>query len=666
MSISSQRLRLQATAASTSKWPWLAGLHQYFAYHGVWAPGVRALRVLTIRAKVLLVMGILAAPLGPLAWYAVVEQNHAVLANTQRLAGLKLASSVSALGVEIGAPASATEAGSPLPADGRVQADARMQQAYRDALAADLPVQLAWEQGRAAVERALKSPWTAQGAQETSQQALAALQRLRDRAVELAAVQASDDRRLQASAALALQELPRLQVALTLLRRAVHESQGPGVRVTDQDRTQALIRLAGAVADVNRLASEASELLALDGNERLPAAGAATPLQEVKTYLSQVRQQLLVHEPHADVAELRAGFLKARAEVHRMREQRLDSVGQRLQQDLARAEQVRTRVFWALAVTILLAGYLTYCFFLVMRGGIVQIDMQMKRVSEGDLSARLSPLGVDEVATTMQSMTQALVRLSDLLASVRQGVAAVKQASQQVALGNNDLSNRNRDTAQGVSSVLEGVERSATQLATCGRQVEEVVGLVQALRLESARNRKQMQRLRERMSALRGKSHEIGEIVRLIDNIAFRTNILALNASVEASKAGDAGRGFAVVAQEVRSLALRGADAARRIGDIVVRSTDDIELSGAVAEETGVALAKADEHVDQIHRVMDEVAALTRDGETETGRIVEQLSRIKDDTDQNLRQVEQLAVASESLRSQGERLSHKVAQFKLS
>jgi len=63
---------------------------------------------------------------------------------------------------------------------------------------------------------------------------------------------------------------------------------------------------------------------------------------------------------------------------------------------------------------------------------------------------------------------------------------------------------------------------------------------------------------------------------------------------------------------------------------------------------------------------MDEVAALTRDGKTETGRIVEELSRIKDDTAQNLRQVEQLAVASESLRSQGERLSHKVAQFKLS
>ena len=665
MSISSLRLRLQASTG-TEHGAWWSGLRQYFAYHGVWAPGVRALRVLTIRAKVLLVMGILATPLGPLAWHVAGEQNDSVRTNTQRLAGVNLAAAVSALRVEIGAPATALESGTALAADGRAQADARMTQAYGDALAAQLPVQLVWEQGRVAVERALKSTWAAQGVQEVNQQALAALQQLRDRAVESAAVQATDDKQLQASAELAMNELPRLQVALTMLRRAVHDTLSPDARAVDADRTVTLIRLASATSEAGLLARDVSVLLGVGANGK-PVVGAATsPLPEVQAYLRLVRQQLLVREPQADLAALRASYQKARSEVHGLREARLAWVGERLQRDLAEAELLRTRVFAALAITLLLAGYLTYCFFLVMRGGIVQIEMQMKRVSEGDLSARLRPLGVDEVATTMQSMTAALVHLSDLLASVRQGVAAVKQASQQVALGNTDLSNRNRDTAEAVSSVLEGVERSAAQLAASGRQVEDVVGLVQALRLESARNRKQMQRLRERMTALRGKSHEIGEIVRLIDNIAFRTNILALNASVEASKAGDAGRGFAVVAQEVRSLALRGADAARRIGDIVVRSTDDIELSGAVAEETGLALAKADEHVDQIHRVMDEVAALTRDGETETGRIVESLSRIKDDTAQNLRQVEQLAVASESLRSQGERLSHKVSQFKLS
>jgi methyl-accepting chemotaxis protein I, serine sensor receptor len=665
MSISSLRLRLQASTGATQA-TWLSGIRQYFAYHGVWAPGVRALRVLTIRAKVLLVMGILAAPLGPLAWHVADAQNRTVQVTTQRLAGLNLAAAVSALGVEFSSPASAFETGVALGPDGRAQADAHLVQVYAEAVDAGLPVQLSWEQGRVAIERALKAPWSAGAAPELNQQALAALQVIRDRAVESAAVQATNDKQLQVSAELALQELPRLQVALTVLRRGVHEALGSDARAVDNDRLGGLVRLAGVTADVNRLSAEVTRLLRSGGAAKGATAPVAALLPEVQRYLGLVRQQLLVREPQADAAALRASYVKARQEVHDLRLQRLALVGEVLRQDLAAARELRARVFAALAVSLLLAAYLTYCFFLVMRGGIVQIDLQMKRVSEGDLSARLRPLGVDEVATTMQSMTLALVRLSDLLASVRQGVAAVKQASQQVALGNNDLSGRNRDTAQGVSSVLDGVERSAEQLAACGRQVEAVVGLVQALRLESARNRKQMQRLRERMASLRGKSHDIGEIVRLIDNIAFRTNILALNASVEASKAGDAGRGFAVVAQEVRSLALRGADAARRIGDIVVRSTDDIELSGALADETGLALAKADEHVDQIHRVMDEVAALTREGETESGRIVEHLSRIKDDTAQNLKQVEQLAVASESLRSQGERLSHKVAQFKLS
>jgi methyl-accepting chemotaxis protein len=301
-----------------------------------------------------------------------------------------------------------------------------------------------------------------------------------------------------------------------------------------------------------------------------------------------------------------------------------------------------------------------------MRGGLNQLNHQMQRMAEGDLSARPLPVGGDEVAATMQAMNTSLVRLSDLMAAVRVGVGGVNQASSQVAAGNIDLTARNRETAGSVASVVEGVTRYSAQLQACGRQVEAVVQTVQELRLESARNRKQMARLRERMTALRSKSREIGEIVTLIDAIAFRTNILALNASVEAGKAGELGRGFAVVAQEVRTLALRGSESARRIGDIVMRSTDDIELSGALAEETGLALAKADEHVDSIRVAADDVAVLTRSGEKESAEILRQLTHIHDGTTKSLGLVEQLANASTALRAQGERLAHKVGQFRLS
>jgi methyl-accepting chemotaxis protein len=121
-----------------------------------------------------------------------------------------------------------------------------------------------------------------------------------------------------------------------------------------------------------------------------------------------------------------------------------------------------------------------------------------------------------------------------------------------------------------------------------------------------------------------------------------------------------------VVAQEVRSLAQRGAESARRIGDTITRSSEDIEVSGALADETAASLASANQRVDAIHVAMDDVALLTRSGEQESAAILAQLTQIKDSAAHGLKLVEQLATASDALRSQGERLAHKVGQFQLS
>jgi len=186
------------------------------------------------------------------------------------------------------------------------------------------------------------------------------------------------------------------------------------------------------------------------------------------------------------------------------------------------------------------------------------------------------------------------------------------------------------------------------------------------LRCDSASNRKHMGRLQARMNELRRHSRDIGEIVNLIDAIAFRTNILALNASIEASKAGEAGRGFAVVAQEVRALATRSAESSRQIADIVQRSTDDIDLGAALADETGRALQASDTHVDRIHQAITGVAQLTSEGEKESAAILEGVRALSEVTNRNTTLVEQLASAGRSLQSQGSMLSDQVGQFRLS
>jgi methyl-accepting chemotaxis protein len=653
-------LQLPQALAGHAIW---RGLHEFFAYHGVWAPGVRLLRMLTVRAKVALVMGIVAVPLLPLSWYVLSDLHQTVVQSSQRLAGLRMAGSALELAVKLGQQRRALESGRDLAPHQAGDQHLIVAGAVLVAGQAGLPVQQMWERERPVLERALaldKLPPESRLAALDA--ALEAARELHRAAADLSDAEVTSDRRLAAQAVLALHDLPDLLIELSRTRAAVSTAATQDDRATAAERFEPLMKVAAHVVNAEHIARDLNK----HWHESGGAVGKADPLPEVQAYLALVRRLRLVPEPAADAAALQAGFTAARDAVHKLRRGLLATVDARLVQESEQAQAGRTRVMAALACAGALSMYLLYTFLLVMRGGLVQLNHQMNRMAEGDLSARLSPLGVDEVATTMKAMTQSLVRLSDLLATVRHGVSAVTQASQQVAHGNADLSQRHHDTARHIAEVVDGVQRYAAQLEACGRQVEAVVGSVQVLRLESARSRKQMQRLRERMGALRLKSREIGEIVTLIDHIAFRTNILALNASVEASKAGESGRGFAVVAQEVRSLAQRGAESARRIGDIVARSAEDIEQSGQLAEETGEALASADRQVDQIGSAMDDVAGLTRSGEQESAAILSQITAIRNGSDEGLQRVQQLATASDALRAQGERLAHKIGQFKLS
>jgi methyl-accepting chemotaxis protein len=666
MTISSLVARLPAFGSVPS--PWNA-LREFFAYHGVWAPGVRLLRLMTIRAKVLMLLAIVAAPTVPLTWHVMSEQQATVAETKQRLAAVRMSGAASDLARALTLRLGGAMKGQSSPQEAVQAAMARLRASCAEALDAGVPVRRAWERAEPALslvipktvaETAADAAWQDPTAADV--QAMAALSDLRQEVTAAAGLGAMQDVPLHSAATLALEAFPALQVSLRELRLRVHQLQ-QGTYASPAERHAPLLAAAAATSTVQVLLAQAALLL-----PRAEQAGAApgSSLETVDAYLAMVRSQVLALEPAMNAATLGAGYMAATDKVRELRMMSMDQTERWLSLRKTQAEQLRNLIFLALIGAFGLALYLLYSFFLVMRGGLHQLQQQMTRMARGDLSARLAPLGVDEVAGTMQQMTTSLVRLSDLLAAVQQGVGAVTQASQQVASGNGELSQRSREAGKALAEVVEGVSRCASQLQACGRKVEAVVGTVQTLRLESARNRRQMQRLRERMAALRSNSREIGEIVSLIDAIAFRTNILALNASVEASKAGEAGRGFAVVAQEVRNLATRGAQSARRIGTIVSRSTDDIDLSRALAEEAGKSMAEADLRVDEIHRVMDEVAALTGSGEKESAAVLEQITGIRNGTVQNLRLVEDLASASNSLRAQGEGLAHKIGRFTLS
>ncbi len=647
--------------------PWWRNLIEFFAYHGVWAIGVRVMRLWSLRAKMVLLVAVLAMPLLPLMANAIFERNATLGESARRLAGLRTVDAAYALARLLDTQRQALENRQAVPDAPLVPALEALQTAAETAEQAGVDLDLVMRKHQPALERALAPSGELPALRlESLKAARAALVDIRQAALQHSHLLLTPDPQQDALASLAAERLPALHRELALLRghalrlaSLVEKDARPGA-----DLHAAVVALAGSTESAERLVQQCEGLLnALKGG---PLQAGDAGLAASRQALAQVRAGVLAASPVVDLSAQQRGLTQAVQQIIDLQQRLNGQFAKQLSTQQADARQQRDGLLLALALTLALAGYLIYSFFLVMRGGLNTLDGQMARMAQGDLSARPMPRGGDEVARMMQALTVSLARLSDLLASVRQGVGAIAQASTQMAEGNAELANRSQHTSQGMGSLGTQLSDYTQALQACTRAVESVVTTVQALRLASVRNRRQMQRLQERMGSLRGKSREIGEIVNLIDTIAFRTNILALNASVEACKAGEAGRGFSVVAQEVRALATRSADSARRISRIVTSSTQEIEHSGALADETGRSIAEADAHAEAIHLAMSTLAGLTHRGDRDAAALQQQIRDLGEQTSQNQALVSQLASASASLRGQGERLAQRVGLFKLS
>ncbi len=160
-------------------------------------------------------------------------------------------------------------------------------------------------------------------------------------------------------------------------------------------------------------------------------------------------------------------------------------------------------------------------------------------------------------------------------------------------------------------------------------------------------------------------SEQIGSIIKTIEDIAFQTNIIALNAAVEATHAGEAGKGFSVVSEEVRSLAAKSAEAARTTSTLIGRSIHDIKTG---TESTDLAISAVQiisECVQSIKTLMDEISVASVQQSEMIISVENRIKEVSKVIEANSSAAEESATISNELSNQAKTLNHLIGQFRI-
>ena len=261
--------------------------------------------------------------------------------------------------------------------------------------------------------------------------------------------------------------------------------------------------------------------------------------------------------------------------------------------------------------------------------------------------------------TTKTEIDGSLKEVRDSSEMVSAGALNLAEASQALAEGATDQAASAEQLQATIDEITEGLKNTADQTNLACQEAERIAD-------EAEDSREQMDLMVEAMQRISETSEMIGSVITEIEDIASQTNLLSLNASIEAARAGDAGKGFAVVADQIRTLAEQSAKAAVNTRELIESSIEEIKNGNNAAESTKKVLIGVVEDIRQLlesAKGIQEISVMQAEsmGQADAG-----VSRISDVIQANSATAQETSATSEELSAQATSMDEIVARFKLS
>ena len=272
---------------------------------------------------------------------------------------------------------------------------------------------------------------------------------------------------------------------------------------------------------------------------------------------------------------------------------------------------------------------------------------------------------VGDYAPLLESLKHIQEDMNRTLQEVHASSAQVLSSAEQVNTGAQSLSQGATEQASSIEELSANMQDISQSIQASTKTAGDAYKLQGEAGVAVLQSNEKMEEMRKAMDDITAKSNEISKIIKTIDDIAFQTNILSLNAAIEAARAGAAGKGFAVVADEVGNLAQKSAKAAQNTGLLIEETIEAVEKGAKITEETAESLSSVSKSTEEVNTLIEKISFASNkdlEGITSLNQGLQQISSV---VQANSATAEQSAAASEELTGQANKMNELVERFQL-